>query len=249
MAKRAIGLPTNLAQIVEVLRAHGIGRPISLETLRQRLPSSLGDQEGLTRRIRQLREWGYSIPYTKKTDSYVLRSAEPTEIKGDTQSVPSRVAAQIRLNAHGTCQMCGKTIRDDGIKLDVDHRVPRRWGGETEADNLWAICQTCNISKQAFFATLPNSVMERCMAPKEVWVRLGEALKIFEGQICPRALLETVGQDDEWTRRLRELRDLGWEVQSVRDPNAKGRHAYAYKLIKWKPWPDNVTAAIAAAQR
>jgi hypothetical protein len=248
MASKSGRLPANLAPILQAFVDHGIGQPICLDALRRQLPSSLGQQDDLPRRIRELRTWGYEIPFSKKINAYVLKSDKPTGIKRDTQAIPSRLAAQIRLNAHGTCQMCGRTIKEDGIRLDVDHRVPRHWGGQTEADNLWAICQECNISKQAFFATLPNSVMEKCMAPKEVWIRLGEALKAFEGRVCPRALLETVGQDDEWTRRLRELRDLGWIVRSVRDPDGKGRHAYAYTVLFWKPWPENVTVAIKAAQ-
>jgi hypothetical protein len=242
-------LPANIAPILEAFLKHGVGKPLPLVQLRKMLPADLGNQEELPRRIRDLRARRYPIRYQKRGNSYTLLSEEPVGKKADIEPISGRLSAQIRLIAHGVCQMCGKTIAEDQIKLVVDHRVPRDWGGATEADNLWAICEPCNIAKQAFFSTLPKSVMEKCMTPKDPTVRIGELLKAFEGKTCPRSLLEVVGQDDEWTRRLRELRDLGWKVETSSDPNGKGRYRVGYKLIKSLPWPNDVRAAISAAAK
>jgi 5-methylcytosine-specific restriction endonuclease McrA len=248
MSRRAPRLPENLADVLGEILRHGVGRPFRIPDLRKSLSYRRGEQQALDRRIRQLRAYGYAIPYSNKDNTYVLVADQPSGPTAETAAVPSRLAAQIKHIANGRCQMCGKTIRDDGIRLDVDHRVPRKWGGRSEADNLWAICSGCNNAKQAFFETLPNSVMEKCMSPTEVWIRLGECLKAFEGKICPRSLLEVVGQDDEWTRRLRELRDLGWQIDHVRDPNAKGRYRHAYRLRRWAPLPSSVATAVAKAK-
>jgi 5-methylcytosine-specific restriction endonuclease McrA len=241
--------PSHLADVLKAILTHGIGRPFRISELRHALPTYRGEQQALDRRVRQLRDYGYDVRYRKKDNSYLLASSSPTGNRIDTSAISARLAAQVRLIANGQCQMCGNTIKEDGIRLEVDHRVPRKWGGRTEADNLWAICSTCNNAKQAFFQTLPNSVMEKCMAPKEVWIRIGECLKAFEGKVCPRALLEVVGQDDEWTRRLRELRVLGWKIVSVRDPNAQGRYVYAYSLRHWMPWPENLVATIKSKRK
>lgn len=243
-------LPLVMASILKALQANGLGARMTLEQIRAELGGDIGRQEELPRRIRDLRQYGYDVLYTKADRTYRLRSPEPTRRKANTDAIPSRLAARIRLIAHGRCQMCGKTISEDHIKLVVDHRVPRNWGGESnDPDNLWAICEPCNIAKQAFFATLPVSVMSKCMSPKQPIVRLGELLKAMEGQVVPRDLLEVVGRDDEWTRRLRELRDLGWKVTPVREKRTDGRKRYAYRLEvgTWRPWPGDIEGAIRTA--
>src|SRR5207237_3368332 len=42
------------------------------------------------------------------------------------------------------CQMCGRTVAEDGIKLHVDHKIPREWGGQTIEENLWTLDTACN---------------------------------------------------------------------------------------------------------
>lgn len=141
--------------------------------------------------------------------------------------------------------MCGLTVKEDGVKLVVDHKVPRNWGGSNDIENLEALCEECNGGKKDFFASLDADLMRKCMNFELPIQRLGELLKAFDGQIVPRRLLEIVGQDDEWTRRLRELRDLGWEVKSVRAKGESGAARFAYQLISSRPWPANIKAEIA----
>lgn len=45
------------------------------------------------------------------------------------------------------CQICGATAQD-GVKLEVDHKVPRAKGGPTVIENLWALCFPCNRGKR-----------------------------------------------------------------------------------------------------
>lgn len=44
------------------------------------------------------------------------------------------------------CQLCGKT-REDGVKLEVDHKVPVSKGGSDRMENLWTLCNICNSGK------------------------------------------------------------------------------------------------------
>lgn len=46
------------------------------------------------------------------------------------------------------CQICGRTI-DDGIELQVDHKIPVAHGGTNDLDNLHTLCSECNIGKGA----------------------------------------------------------------------------------------------------
>lgn len=44
------------------------------------------------------------------------------------------------------CQICGETAKD-GLKLEVDHKIPVVKGGLNELDNLWTLCFKCNRGK------------------------------------------------------------------------------------------------------
>lgn len=44
------------------------------------------------------------------------------------------------------CQLCGKSA-DEDVKLHVDHRVPLAKGGSNEDENLWTLCEQCNLGK------------------------------------------------------------------------------------------------------
>jgi hypothetical protein len=47
-----------------------------------------------------------------------------------------------------TCGLCGRSpLRGDDVKLHVDHKIPVSKGGKTEQDNLWVLCQDCNLGK------------------------------------------------------------------------------------------------------
>jgi len=43
------------------------------------------------------------------------------------------------------CQLCGVTA--EGARLHVDHRIPRANGGTNAPENLWTLCETCNLGK------------------------------------------------------------------------------------------------------
>jgi hypothetical protein len=46
----------------------------------------------------------------------------------------------------GRCRTCGKSD-----KLHVDHIIPRAKGGSDSMDNLWLLCDQCNLSKTDTF--------------------------------------------------------------------------------------------------
>lgn len=45
------------------------------------------------------------------------------------------------------CQLCGRTAQD-GVKLEIDHKIARSKGGSDAEDNLWTLCFDCNRGKR-----------------------------------------------------------------------------------------------------
>lgn len=44
------------------------------------------------------------------------------------------------------CQLCGMSS-EDGTKLHVDHLIPIAKGGSNDDENLWTLCERCNLGK------------------------------------------------------------------------------------------------------
>jgi hypothetical protein len=238
---------TFLLKIADVFLAKPVGHKFTVEDLLAALNISHENQRQFERRLRDVRAKLYDLKYENKM--YWLASHERRQI-ADTGGIGGTLRAEILNAANGRCGMCGKTIADDGIKLVVDHRVPRNWGGKTDRANLWAICQDCNIQKRDFFATLPEDAMASCMGYELPIQRIGELLKHYKGKMVSRKLLEVAGEgQDEWTRRLRELRELGWKIERIHDAGETGKYAITYRLIESKPWPDDIPEAIRKYRR
>jgi CO dehydrogenase/acetyl-CoA synthase alpha subunit len=45
------------------------------------------------------------------------------------------------------CCACGRTPKEDGVKLEVDHKISRAHGGSSDLENLWTLCFDCNRGK------------------------------------------------------------------------------------------------------
>jgi len=50
---------------------------------------------------------------------------------------------------NSTCQYCGLTPKD-GVKLEIDHKIPVSKGGGDSIENLTTSCYDCNHGKHAF---------------------------------------------------------------------------------------------------
>jgi 5-methylcytosine-specific restriction endonuclease McrA len=249
-------------RIIEVMRRHpeGIsGGQIRQELEREGLKPE--DQTHLDRRKRDLKKW-FNIETVDSTlvlngkirKVTLYRYAGKREDVTDEGGINIRVRAEVIHAAHGRCQMCGKTVAEDGIKLVVDHKRPRAWGGTNGRENLWAICVSCNAGKKAYFNSLrvTEEFMKQVMAHESVHVRIGETLKaVGIGQRTPPEILEVVADQEDWHKRLRELRYpvIGWKIDTVGYKTEAGRKRVDYILRKSEPWPDDPTGKIRQFER
>ncbi len=244
-------------RIIEVMKRFPEG--VSGGQIRQELEKEglrAEDQTHLDRRKRDLKKW-FRV---EKTEAWqetggvrrrvtLYRYAGERANVTDEGDISIRVRAEVIHAAHGRCQMCGRTVAEDEIKLVVDHKKPRHWGGTNDRDNLWAICEECNAGKKAFFSSLnaDADMMKAITAHKSVHVRIGELLKaVGVGNRTPSALIEVVADQDDWHKRLRELRYpvIGWDIETRRYKSASGKVLVDYILKSHKPWPDDPTATI-----
>ncbi|MGA3136026.1 MAG: HNH endonuclease signature motif containing protein [Terracidiphilus sp.] len=244
-------------RIVEVMRQfpNGIsGGQIRQELEKQGLQPE--DQTHLDRRKRDLKKW---FIIRKKPSSATVNGKKRTVVLyqyvgekprvTDEGQINQKLRAEVIHGAHGRCQMCGRTVEQDGVKLVVDHKKPRDWGGTNDRDNLWAICEECNSGKKAYFSSLnvDADLMKKAISHESVHVRIGELLKaVGTGNRTPSSLIEVVADQDDWQKRLRELRYpvIGWEIETRLYKGTSGKKQSDYVLISHKPWPKDPTGKI-----
>jgi HNH endonuclease len=233
-------------QILEILQSNLGG--LSIHDIRAKLPADIGPQEELNKRVRELR---YQYNIREEGKKYYYEGVRETPL--DNQGVGSKLRAAVLNQAHGRCQMCGRTVAVDGIRLEVDHKIPHNWGGPTTLENLWAICGLCNSGKRDFFKSFNADEMTALVAIESVHVRLAEALRMSKGKPVPSWHLEFVANvndfQDDWQRRLRELRLLGIEYSFSKSTNSSGKVETTYTLKKWKQLPADPRAAIRKIER
>lgn len=64
----------------------------------------------------------------------------------DAAYVPGSLRYEVLKKARFRCELCGISAEEKA--LDVDHILPRNKGGKTVAENLQALCYTCNSQKR-----------------------------------------------------------------------------------------------------
>ena len=232
--------PKMVARIIELLRENPDG--LTSGQIRERLSIAAGSQAQLDRRRRQVRDW-YELIIVPNGMSPLYKLGQPVERSVSHGGINGRVRAEVLRLARGRCQMCGQSISEDGIKLQVDHKVPQAWGGKNDIENLWALCTQCNHGKKNLFASHDDGTMALLQNPS-VHVRIGELLKLNIGKPVAAQLIEFVANQDDWKKRTRELRYLGWKIEVTKRKQANGRVTSFYKLIEFTKWPDDPTGRI-----
>ena len=231
--------PVSVA-VLKLLRQHPDGLDIKQIT---DLVEVGGDQTWLNRRVRDLRKyWHMPGHFEGNRFVYVLKGRK-TDFETDSGVISGKLRAQVLNLAKGRCQMCGKTVTEDGIKLQIDHKVPQTWGGLTVLENLWAICMPCNNGKRDHFASYDADEMEALLAIESVHLRIAQFLRMHMGEPVDSNVIEFVAnateRQEDWQKRLRELRYpvIGLDIESGRYRTPEGFTRSTYKLLNWREFP------------
>lgn len=227
--------------------------PPTMREIRDALPQ-LGSQEQLDRRRRELnRYFLIERPRGGVETRYRLVRPKARSPEADMGISERDRAAVLR---HGRCAMCGRTPLDHGVVLQVDHRLPKDWGGTDELENLQPLCEECNRGKKNFYASYAAYAeqIKAAATHASVHMRIGELLKAFGGEPVRSDILELVASlpgdyQEDWQKRLRELRVLDWEIKPSRR-RENGRVRAYYQLVRSQPWPKgNIRQEITRLER
>lgn len=222
-------------------------QPLSMSDIRQIVGVEAGQQEHLNRRMRELYRT-FEIDRSRNGTETFYRLVGKLEVQLNTDGISNKLRAFILRNQR--CAQCGRTPLEDGIKLHVDHKLPQAWGGTNDPENLQPLCSECNEGKRNFYASYDKYAdqIKAAATYDEPHKRIGELLKAFKGASVPPDLIEIVANSrqyqDDWQKRLRELRVLGWEIDV--EKKKEGKKVLAYYAVKhFEPWPEgNVRAEI-----
>lgn len=227
---------------------------LDINELKGRIPE-YADQMHFDRRLRDL-DKPFVLARERRGGRLVYRLAGRRDKQHQQGRVSKTLRAEVLYRDGSRCQMCGANPQKDAdVLLQIDHKVPLHWGGSNDEDNLWVLCDECNTGKRAFFASADEHAeqIRASVNYPEVHRRLGELLRAFGiGAEVPSYLLAVVasGQQfqEDWHRRLRELRELGWDYE-VRKRKEGGRIVSYYRLTKDGGWPATGTIREALGRR
>jgi 5-methylcytosine-specific restriction endonuclease McrA len=228
-------------QMEELLR---VPEGLTLPELQARIPE-YADQVHFSRRLRD-GDKVFEIERVREGQQVRYRIIGKREQVAQVARISPRVRARVLFRDGSRCQMCGANpARDENIQLEVDHKMPLDLGGSNDEENLWVLCRQCNQGKRAFFASINkhHDKIASAIVHEEVHRRLGEALRAFGlDEEVPSWVLELVASppgnyNEDWHRRLRELRELGWDYE-VRKAREGGRVVSYYRLTRDGGWPN-----------
>jgi 5-methylcytosine-specific restriction endonuclease McrA len=228
-------------QMEELLRSPG---GLTLPELEARVPEYAA-QTHFSRRLRD-GDKVFNIERLREGRVVRYRIVGMREQIAQVSRISPRVRVRVLYRDGARCQLCGASPeKRPEVELEVDHRVPLHLGGDNSEDNLWTLCRPCNQGKRAYFSTALDShadQLAKALNEPEVHKRLGETLRAYGlGTEVPSAVLEIAASarqfQEDWHRRLRELRELGWDYE-VKKRKENGRIVSFYILTKDGDWPD-----------
>ncbi len=107
--------------ILEALKASPTG--LDIQQL-QRIADPQNTQVHFNRRLRDL--YPHFKILRERIGSRIVYKYLGVRPKGewDYAVISKTLQAKIRAKADGRCQMCGRTIKEDQVKLHIDHKIP-----------------------------------------------------------------------------------------------------------------------------
>lgn len=198
-------------KILKYFKEH-VGEQIPRDTLKE-LVDNVGSWE---RSLRTLRDDGYVVEYDRSTKCYCFPYAEPQNDPKDDRYISNKLKSLVMIRDNSTCQMCGKTVKDDHIRVQIDHIIPHSWGGQTVLENLQVLCSNCNEGKKNYVQGEDPGLMAKVSQATSTKERLKLYFEHYKDQPIDVDRLSVVARTREWTRALRYVRsDYNMDIEYV----------------------------------
>lgn len=193
--------------------------------------SEVAGTTDFTRTLRTLKSNdGYDIELIKQGEGkgcYVMRSLNKSEGK-PRGAIDAKMKYRILQRDQSKCQRCGRGVAD-GVKLAIDHKKPVDWGGESTDENLWVLCEECNLGKKNWLSDEDAETMKKVMSQTSALGRLKVYFEMNPDKTIDVTKLAVIGGVREWTRIVRTLRDEhAMNVQPVRKNMKNGIETDGY---------------------
>ncbi|WP_349260474.1 HNH endonuclease signature motif containing protein [Longimicrobium sp.] len=220
--------------------------PPTMAEIRRHVETTIGKpHEQTDRRVRDLRKTFSVLAERVKGHAHEHRYrlvGWADKRRGNRSNLSHRVEAEVFETYGYRCAMCGRNPKEDGIKLVIDHKIPVAWGGTDDIENLQVLCEDHNHGKQAHYASFDEfgDVIRAVLNFTEPHLRIGELLKLLKDKPVPVSLIQLIAREEnrgDPTRRLRELRALGWRISVMKRKEGLRTNSY-YTLEHCEPWPE-----------
>jgi len=200
-----------------------VGKPITKDKL-----AEVAAVFDWPRSIRTLRQEGHAIELLDN-GSYVLTSRKLRKDGKKRISIDAKTRYRIMQRDHSICQRCGRGIAD-AIKLAVDHKLPVDMGGDGSDENLWILCEECNLGKKHWFSDQNTEEMKTLFKEKSGSKRLEMFFDFHPNELLEPSKLAVVSGIRDWERTLRLIRQNSKkDIQYVRKDPETGEEGYVYK--------------------
>lgn len=180
-----------------------VGKYLTIDEL-----AYVADTHDWQRSVRTLRlNDGYDIEHVKSgpfKGCYILHSLNKSEGK-KRGGIDARIKYRILQRDQSRCQRCGRNAAD-GIRLVIDHKKPVEWGGLTEDDNLWTLCEECNLGKKNWLSDEDSELMKKIMDEKSASKRLKIYFEGNKNMLIDPVKLAVIAGIRDWERTLRSVR-------------------------------------------
>lgn len=199
-----------------------VGEIVSRDILSER--AAVYDWQRSVRSLRSDDGWDIdTLP-----NGYRLNSLEQTAVDTKREYINNKDRYAVLHRDNSTCQRCGASKRD-GVKLHVDHKTPVSLGGKSNIDNLWTLCESCNLGKKNLFADDEENILKIVFNETSGYQRLKKYLELNPNKHIPSEKLQVISNVRDWTRSLRDIRNkYSMQIEWVQPNESFPNGAYVY---------------------
>lgn len=184
---------------------------------------AIGEISDWSRALRQLRQDGI-IDYEVVGNDYDISAINAYSSSTSRSGLNKKDIYRIRNRDGHRCQSCGKGVNDN-VKLHVDHKVPLACGGGNDDDNLWTLCEPCNLGKKSFFKDdLDSKTMALVYQQSSGYQKLKALFVNSPNKKFSPSILQGISGIRDWTRTIRDIKskegiNIVWFNATALEPN------------------------------